>query len=263
MPDSAPPQDTQLTAPFCDQVVLITGGGTGIGRATALKFAQQGADVVVNFSRSRDEADQVVTQIEALGRRGMAVQADVSDDDQVRAMFAKVEQQFSRLDVLVNNAGMTHAVPAKDLEGMTEAKWDEVFAVNVKGTFFCSRAAIARMRETGTGTGQIINVSSIAASTGLGSSIAYAASKAAISNITKSMAISQAPEIRINAVAPGVVMTRWVEGWEKYTVPHQEATPLGRLAQPEDVAMAIFSLAINPFVTGETLLVDGGRLLNV
>jgi 3-oxoacyl-[acyl-carrier protein] reductase len=248
---------------FENQVALVTGGGTGIGRSTAMLFAEHGADVIVNFSRSRDEANEVAAKIQGLGRNAMAIQADVSDDQAVRQMFARAAEEFGRLDILVNNAGMTHSVPATDLEQLTEEKWDEVFAVNVKGTFFCSRAAVELMRKSTEVSGQIINVSSIAATTGLGSSIAYAASKAAISNITKAMAVSQAPEIRVNEVAPGVVMTRWVEGWEQYTEPHREQTPLKRLATPDDVAKAIYSIAMNPFVTGQSLMVDGGRLLNV
>ena len=248
---------------FQDQVVVVTGGGTGIGRATCLLFARQGANVIVNFSRSEAEARSVVEEIEKLGRKAIAVRADVRRDEDVCKMFQITEAEFGKVDVLVNNAGMTHPVPALDLDNLTEEKWDDILGVNLKGTFFCSRAAIRLMRKQAQPSGQIINVSSIAATTGLGSSIAYAASKAAINNITKSMAISQAPEIRINAVAPGVVMTRWVEGWEKYTVPHRDATPLRRLAEPEDVAQAIFGLAINPFITGEILSVDGGRLLNV
>ena len=253
--------DGQPLVNFSGQVAVITGGATGIGRATCLMFAKFGADVVVNYSRSQSEANELVEELKLLGRKAISIKANVSDDAQVRSMFSRVEDELGRVDILVNNAGMTHAVPATDLEGMTDEKWDEIFAVNVKGTFQCSRAAIALMRKNA--GGQIINVSSIAAMTGLGSSIAYAASKAAISNMTKSMAISQAPDIRVNAVAPGVVMTRWVEGWEQYTDPHRESTPLKRLAQPEDVALAIYAIAINSFVTGETLIVDGGRMLNV
>lgn len=246
---------------FQGQTVLITGGGTGIGRATALLFAQQGANIVVNYSRSATEAAATCSEVEALGVEALAIQANVADDAAVREMISKTLETFGRLDVLVNNAGMTHPVAYEKLDELTEQKWDDILAVNVKGTFFCSRAAIAAMRE-GQG-GQIINVSSIAAATGRGSSIAYAASKAAIDNMTKAMALSQAPEIRVNAVAPGVVVTRWVEGWEQYTDAHREATPLKRLAQPEDVARVICSLAANDFLTGQIIHVDGGRTVNV
>ena len=246
---------------FSNQTVLVTGGGTGIGRATVLLFAKHGSNVVVNYSRSHEDAEQTATDARALGVKAIAVKANVGSDDEVRSMVRQTIEEFGRLDTLVNNAGMTHIVPYADLDDLTEAKWDDILGVNLKGSFFCSRAAIAEMRKAG--SGHIVNVTSIAAATGRGSSIAYAASKAAINNMTKAMALSEAPAIRVNAVAPGVVMTRWVKGWEHYTDAHLEDTPLKRLAQPEDVAQAIFSLACNDFVTGEILSVDGGRLLNV
>lgn len=246
---------------FTDQTVLVTGGGTGIGRATALMFAKQGANVVVNYSRSREDAEKTAFDARELGVRAIAIQANVASDDQVRSMFQQTMNEFGRIDTLVNNAGMTHIVPYADLEDLTESRWDDILGVNLKGSFFCSRAAITEMRKAG--RGHIVNVTSIAAATGRGSSIAYAASKAAINNMTKAMALSEAPNIRVNAVAPGVVLTRWVKGWEHYTEAHLQDTPLKRLAQPEDVACAIFSLACNDFITGEILSVDGGRLLNV
>ncbi len=243
------------------QTVLITGGGTGIGRATALRLAERGAHVAVNYSRSEADAEATVAEIRSLGARAMAVQADIADDAAVRHMVASVVQEFGRLDVLINNAGMTHPVPYTELEELTEDKWDDILAVNVKGTFFCCRAAIPEIRKSGGGL--IVNVSSIAAATGRGSSIAYAASKAAIDNMTRALALSQAPDIRVNAVAPGVVQTRWVEGWEKYTDAHLEQTPLKRLASPDDVARAIVAFLDNDFLTGVILPVDGGRLINI
>ena len=244
---------------FAQQVALVTGGGTGIGEATSLMFAEEGAAVAVNYSRSKDEAEAVVSKIESSGGRAVAVQADVSDDGQVCAMVDEVVATFGRLDILVNNGGTTERVQYTDLDGMTEQAWDRIMAVNAKGTFLCSRAAIKVMKEQG--SGQIINTTSISAYTGQGSCIAYSASKAAIINITRALAISQAPQIRVNAVAPGVVETRWIEGMEEVTEPHREATPMKRLATPEDVALAIFGLAVNEFITGKTLVVDGGRSL--
>ena len=246
---------------FQGQTILITGGGTGIGRATALLFAEHGMNVVVNYSRSRDEAETTASDVRKLGAKAIAVCADVSDDAAVAAMMQEAIGEFGRLDVLVNNAGMTHIIPYTELDELTGEKWDDILGVNVKGTFFCSRAAIPAMRKNG--GGHIVNVSSIAATTARGSSIAYAASKAAINNMTKAMALSQAPDIRVNAVAPGVVETRWVVGWEHYTEAHRKDTPLQRVAQPEDVAKAIYALACNDFITGEVLTVDGGRILNV
>ena len=244
---------------FALQVALVTGGGTGIGEATCLMFAEEGAAVAVNYSRSKTEAEAVVAKIESSGGRAVAVQADVSDNGQVCAMVDEVMATFGRLDIVVNNGGTTERVQYTDLDGMTEQAWDRIMAVNAKGTFLCSRAAIKVMKEQG--SGQIINTTSISAYTGQGSCIAYSASKAAIINITRALAISQAPQIRVNAVAPGVVETRWIEGMEEFTEPHREATPMKRLATPKDVALAIFGLAVNEFITGKTLVVDGGRSL--
>ena len=241
------------------KVALVTGGGTGIGRATSLLFAQEGADVAVNFSRSESDAEDTVSEIQQLGSKGIAVCADISNDASVRSMVKEVVKMLGRLDILVNNAGTTQFVPTTDLEGMTEELWDRILGVNVKGTFFCSRAAIGAMRVYN--GGQIVNVSSDSAFTGQGSSIAYTASKAAIINMTRALAISQAPEIRVNAVAPGVTETRWIQGIEPCADAYRRKNPLQRLARPEDVAEAIFGLVVNDFITGQTLVVDGGRTL--
>ena len=242
------------------RIALVTGGGTGIGKATSLLLAREGCDVAVNYSRSKDDADATVAEIQALGRRAVAIQADVGDESQIVGMFEQLDQQLGTVDILVNNAATTQFVPYTDLDGMTGEIWDKIFAVNVKGLFFCCREAIKRMKPAGRGS--IVSVSSIAGMTGLGSSIAYASSKAAVINITRGLAASSAPEVSVNAVAPGVVETRWIEGWEKFTDPHRDATPMKRHAQPEDVALAIFGLILNPFTTGETIRVDGGRTLS-
>ena len=241
------------------KVALITGGGTGIGRSTALLFAAEGADIAVNYSRSQADAEATVADIQKSGRKAIAVCASVADDSAVRAMADRVVGELGRLDILVNNAGTTRFVPLPDLEGLTAEAWDAIMDVNVKGTFFCSRAVIPKMRAGG--GGQIINTASIAGVAGQGSSIAYSASKAAIICMTKSMAVSQGPDIRVNAVSPGVVDTRWVADQRDFLVKGAEGIPLGRVATPDDVALAIFALAISDFVTGENLVVDGGKLL--
>ena len=240
------------------KVALVTGGGTGIGKATSLLFAEEGADVAVNYSRSQKEAEETVDEIRSRGRRAIAVRADVADENAVESMVSRVVGELGRLDILVNNAGTTRFISYEDLDAVKGEDWDQIFAVNVKGAFFCSRAAIRAMKRGG----QIINVASISAYLGQGSSIPYAASKAALINLTRALAVSQAPHIRVNAVAPGVVMTRWVAGFdESFESKHLESTPLNRLARPQDVALAIFGLAISEFVTGKTLVVDGGRTL--
>jgi 3-oxoacyl-[acyl-carrier protein] reductase len=241
------------------KTALITGGGTGIGRATALLLASEGADVAVNYSRSKEDAEKTVAEVEALGRKAIAVQANVAEDASCRAMIDTVFSELARLDILVNNAGTTRMVPLDDLESLTEEDWDTIMDVNVKGTFFCCRAAIPKMKENG--GGQIVNTASIAGTTGQGSSIAYSASKAGIICMTQSLAVSQAPEIQVNAVSPGLVETRWVEGWEENNAGHARGTPMRRNAVAEDVAEAILGFILNPFTTGQNLVVDGGRSL--
>ncbi len=240
------------------KVALVTGGGTGIGRATSLLLASEGADVAVNYSRSRLEAEATVADVHDLGRNSIAVCADVAVESAVLEMVDRVAEELGRLDILVNNAGTTVFVPLADLEALTDEAWDPVFDVNVKGAFYCARAAISKMPETG---GQIVNVASIAGTSGQGSSIAYCASKAALISLTKSLAISQAPRIRTNAVAPGVVNTRWVKGWDEFVRANREATPLKRVAEPHDIANAILSLIINEYVTGQVMVVDGGKTI--
>ncbi len=230
-----------------------------MGRATSLLFAKEGARVAVNFSRSSAEAEETVSEVHRLGSQGIAVRADISHDPSVRSMVKEVVQGLGRLDILVNNAGTTRFVDATDLEGLTEEMWDRILAVNVKGTFFCSRAAIPAMRVHN--SGHIVNVSSDSAFTGRGSSIAYTASKAAIVNMTRALARSQAPEIRVNAVAPGITRTRWIRTIEPLVEDYRKKTPLQRLARPEDVAEAIFGLVVSDFITGQTLVVNGGSTL--
>ena len=241
------------------KVALITGGGTGIGRATALAFAREGIDVAVDYSRSKAEAEATVAEIEGLGRRALAVCADVSDDAAVRQMVDRVVTELGRLDILVNNAGWTKYVPLEDLEGLTGEAWDRCFDVNVKGTFYCSRAAVPKMKANG--GGQIVNTASIAGLIGRGSSMAYAASKAAVISLTKSLAIVLAPEIRVNAILPGVVDTRWMVGMESFMEANVQATPLKKGAQPEDIADAVLGVVRSDMMTGQNLVVDGGRTL--
>ena len=238
-------------------MALVTGGGTGIGRATALKLAERGADVAVNYSRSEAEARETVAEIEKLGRRALAVRADVAVLDDVTAMVARTVQELGRLDVLVNNAGWTAFIDFKNLDELTDDVWDRTMAVNVKGPFFCARAAAPHMKQAGDGV--IVNVSSMAGTLGRGSSIAYCASKAALNILTRTLSRVLAPEVRVNSVAPGVVTTRWVADQKAFVRGAQMQTPLRRVATAEDVAQVIVALIENAdFVTGQIVPVDGG-----
>jgi 3-oxoacyl-[acyl-carrier protein] reductase len=239
------------------RVALVTGGGTGIGRAIALALADEGAAVGVNYSRSQGDAEETVGLIRERQGRALAVQADVSVDHEVEAMVTRVVREFDRLDLLVNNAGTTRFIDHANLDALTGDIWDRIFAVNVKGTFFCSRAASRAMTE-----GRIINIGSVAGVNGSGSSIAYAASKAAIHTMTRSLARALAPQITVNAIAPGLVETRWHAGREAENARRAEKLPARRIGQPEDIARIAIALATaGNFITGQVIVVDGGGLL--
>jgi 3-oxoacyl-[acyl-carrier protein] reductase len=242
---------------FRVKTALITGGGTGIGRATALKLAEHGIQVAINYSRSEMDARQTMLDIEKIGGKAIIVQANVANDQEVRTMVQMVIDHFGGIDYVINNAGTTNFVASQDLEGLLEEHWDNAFGVNVKGLFQVSRACSETLQHN---KGCIVNVTSIAGLTGEGSSIAYAASKAAAISVTKSLAKVMAPNVRVNSIAPGIVMTRWVEGREDHVQRLGQSTPLGRVAEPEDVAEVIFSVVTSMgFVTGQTIVVDGGR----
>jgi 3-oxoacyl-[acyl-carrier protein] reductase len=248
------------------KAALVTGSAVGVGRATALELARRGANVVINYSRSEAEARQTAADVEALGAEALLVQADVSRDDQVREMVTRAVDRFGSVDVLVNNAAVTHFVDFRDLEGLTEEMWDHILAVNVKGVFFCSRAVIPHMKQQGDGC--IVNISSVSGIRGAGSSIAYCASKAAVINLTLAFARTLAPEVRVNCVAPGFIDTRWhagrpdVDDYEALKQRVARTTPLARVCTAEDVAQAVLSLIDGAdLVTGQTLVVDGGTLM--
>jgi len=242
------------------KVALITGGGTGVGRAATLQLADRGYDVAINYSRSRDEAEATAADAREKGVRAIALACNVADDRGVRAMVARCREEFGRLDVLVNNAGMTHFVKHTELEEMSEAKWDEILAVNLKGPFFTSRAAIPLLQASGGGS--IVNVASVAGIAGSGSSIAYAASKGGLITMTKSLAKAFAPDIRVNAVCPGPIISRWLEGHEEMVEAAIKITPLKRASTTDDIADAIVFLACDAaMMTGQALVVDGGRTM--
>ncbi|MDD5944802.1 MAG: SDR family oxidoreductase [Clostridia bacterium] len=241
------------------KVALITGGGTGVGKGIALRLAKEGTNICINYAHSEKEAYEAKAEVEALGVKCAVYKADVSDDDQCRAMIAAVLKDWGQLDILVNNAGRTHFVDHSDLEGMKGEYFDDIFALNVKGTFFMCRAAADALKKA---HGVIINITSIAGVTGLGSSIAYAASKAAEISITKSLARVLAPEVRVLAVAPGIVLTRWVEGRTGHIDKLAGETPLQKVAEPDDIAQTVYALIAHAdFMTGQNIIVDGGAFI--
>lgn len=241
---------------------IVTGSAVGVGRATALELAKRGANVVINYSRSEQEAEETATQVESLGVKALLVRADVSQDEEVRAMVRRAIDAFGTIQVLVNNAATTAFVNFADLDGLTEDTWDRILAVNLKGPFFCARAVAEPMKSTGEGA--IINIASVAGIRAVGSSIAYAASKAGLINLTLALARVFAPEVRVNCVAPGFIDSRWLRqglgsAFEPVKQRTAEQTPLGRVSTPEDIAQVTLSLIEGAdFVTGQTILVDGG-----
>jgi 3-oxoacyl-[acyl-carrier protein] reductase len=245
------------------KVGIVTGSATGIGRAVALALADRGCEVVVNWTRSEDDARQTVAEVEKRGVGALLVRGDVSIDADCRSIVAKALERWNRIDVLVNNAGTTVFVPHKDLEALQDEAWTRIFDVNVKGAFLMSRAAATALRASGRGA--IVNVSSTAAMTAGGSSIPYAASKAALNNLTLSLARVFAPEVRVNAVAPGFVDTRWLErGYgdrlEAARSLVKQQTPLRDVGRPEHVAQAVLSLVEGmDWMTGQVVVVDGGH----
>ena len=241
---------------------LVTGASTGIGRSAAIALAKNGYNVVVNYGRNEDAAKMTAREVETAGARAFLYRCDVSEDDGVRAMLAAVEKEFGRLDALINNAGTTVDVPPANFEEMTVDAWNRVFSVNVLGVFLVTRAAVPLLRKSPNGC--IVNTCSIAGLRPSAQPLPYAASKAAVANLTKTLANALGPTIRVNAVAPG-----WIEGeWMKRTLAENydglmarraKYTPLKRCCTEDDVADSMLSLILhNRFVTGEIIIVDGG-----
>lgn len=242
------------------KVALITGGGTGLGRAVALQFAGEGVHVAVHYSRSLADALETVEALEDLGVQAMAVQADLNAETMVadcKRVVEEVAQKFGRLDILVNNAGTTRGVPFTDIDGLGEADWDKVLNVNTKAPFFLTQAAAPVMRRNG--GGQVINTASVAGLSTTGSSIAYAVSKAGLIHLTKCLAVALAPGIRVNTVAPGLLLTRWSAIFSEAVI--QTVTQRALLKKETDVentAAVFVMLAKNDSMTGQVVTVDAG-----
>jgi 3-oxoacyl-[acyl-carrier protein] reductase/pteridine reductase len=236
------------------KAALITGAAKRIGRSVALRLASEGADVIVNYRNSKDEADAVVAQITAMGRRAVAFQADVAKRDQVLAMFGAVEKEFGRLDVLVNNAGMFF--PAK-FEELTEEQWDRILDTNLKSQFLCSQAAAPMLRRSG--HGRIINFASLGGLLAWPAYTHYCVSKAGVIMLTRCLARALAPEITVNAVAPGTISFPGdAPGLAEDFI---RRAPMQRTGTAKDIEDAVVFLAQSPFVTGQVIVVDGGRSL--
>ena len=241
------------------KVALVTGGGGGIGSAICRKLAEAGYAVVINYRSNLEKAQATLDSLHGEGHT--LHQATITESAELDGMANAIKTKYGKLDLLVNNAGITTPVPHADLDGLTDEWIDKIMQTNVRGTFACVRAFHPLLKLSDNGC--IINISSIAARTGVGSNVAYCASKAAIDTMTKSLARALAPEVRVMSVAPGWVWGEYASRFPQEYIDEQiSKTPLNRIAQPEDVADAVLATADNLlFATGSIIEVDGGRPL--
>jgi len=253
------------------QTAIVTGSATGLGAAIAIKLAERGANVVINYTKSKVEAEATAKACENAGEdsgvRALLVQADVSNDDDCRRMAREAVQAFGRIDILVNNAGGTKFADHANMDDLQAEDFHWIYSLNVVGPYQMIRACLPQLKERG--KGRVVNVSSIAAVVGIGSSVAYAASKGALNTMTVSLARALAPEVRVNAICPGFIGTRWFkdkfsdDGFEAIVADQQATTPLRQAGTPELVADAavFFACEGGEHITGETLITDAGMHL--
>lgn len=249
-----------LLLDFTDRAVLVTGGSKGIGAGIALRFAEAGANVAVNYNTSADEAESVVSQINAMGNRALSIQADTTSPAEVEKMVAAAAESLGRLDVLINNAGL---YPLAAVEAMSEDEWDLVVDTNLKGVFLCTQAAARQMKTQEEG-GTIVNIASIEGESPAPLHSHYNAAKAGVLMYTQSAALELAPlGIRVNSVSPGLIWREGIEeNWPEGVEQWRKTAPLERLGKPDDVADAclFFASPASRWITGANLRVDGGVL---
>ena len=236
------------------KVALVTGSSSGIGEATARRLAECGATVVVNSSRSVEDGERIASEI-----GGTYLQADIGDPAQARALVTGVDRAHGRLDILVNNAGITEVINHHDLDAVTDEVFRRILDVNVLGTWTVTREAMGALRASGDGS--IVMITSIAGVRPTGSSIPYAVSKAALNHLTALLANVAGPEVRVNAVAPGLIRTPWTADWGPLHDAMTTMVPLGRSGEPPDVAEAVLGVIRNRYLTGQVMVVDGGMAL--
>ncbi|HAL00067.1 MAG TPA: 3-ketoacyl-ACP reductase [Exiguobacterium sp.] len=242
-----------------DKVAIVTGAGSGIGRATALRLAAEGVNVIVNYSQSEEGALEVVKKIMNDGDVAIPYRADVSLEHEVQDMVTHSLMVFGKIDFLVNNASITSQIPMNELDEVTGEVWDSLFAVNVKGMFHCVKAVVPHMKRQSTGV--IVNLGSVAGVNGIGSSIPYAATKSAIHTMTRSLAISLAPDIRVNCISPGAVATRWWDGNEERMHGLAGQLPLKRISTLEDITDTFLFQLIQSFITEKVFVMDNDQTL--
>jgi 3-oxoacyl-[acyl-carrier protein] reductase len=242
------------------KAALVTGGSTGLGRAISLQLAREGVDLAINYSKSREDAEKTASEARSLGVRAIATRADVSSAVEIERAVADAEQAFGHLDILVNNAGTTKFVAFADLDGLDEDDWLGLYKTNTMSVFFASRAAAKVMRKTG--GGHIVNTVSNAGLRAAGSSIAYSVSKAAGIHLTKCLAVALGPEIAVNAVAPGLLLTRWHKDTSAEQIASlRKSAALKKEVDVEQCAAMYIALLKNDNITGQTVIVDSGIVI--
>lgn len=250
---------------YSDSVALITGASRGVGRAIALALAKQRVAVAVNYRESEEEAADTWRAVQGEGAKSVIVQGDTSNDADCKRMVIETVKAMGQIDILINNAATTKFIPHDDFDALNQELWDRIFAVNVRGPFQMVRAARPYLEQSA--NGHVINITSVAGINGNGSSIPYCASKAALINMTKSLARALAPTVQVNSVAPGFIESKWTvdglgENYDETVAKHREGSALKNVCQPKDVADAAMSILTgSKLVTGQTLVVDAGALI--
>lgn len=252
LPAQADAMQAGLPVALGGKVALVTGSSSGIGRAIAMALARHGATVAISSASSVADGERVAAELPGAAY----FQADIGDPAEAAALVTATVERLGRLDILVNNAGTTTVIAHQDLDAVTDDVWQKVLRVNVIGTWHVIQAAAPHLRATGDGV--IITVTSLAGIRPVGSSIPYAVSKAALNHLTVLLANVLGPQIRVHAVAPGLIDTRWTQDWDRLRELVSETAPLRRSGQPEDVADACLGLVAARYCTGQVLLVDGG-----
>ncbi|HXM97634.1 MAG TPA: SDR family oxidoreductase [Candidatus Dormibacteraeota bacterium] len=244
---------TENNLPLAGRVALVTGGAKRLGRAIALRLGREGADLVVHYGQSESEAHATVAELESFGRRAVAIQADLTNLSAIRELFAKAANQFGRLDILVNSAANFIQT---DFAATTEEVWDASLDTNLKGPFFCSQAAAPLLKES---RGVIINMSDMGGILAWADFLPHSIAKAGVIHLTKGLAKALAPDVRVNAIAPGTItMSGDPKNWE---IDFARRAPLGRTGTPAEIADAVLFLIRSEFMTGQVLIIDGGRVL--
>ena len=241
--------------------ILVTGGSRGIGRTISLRLAAEGANIIINYSKSNSDAKNLLDMLNTdCNQKHEVIKADVSKEEDIALLMQQIESHYGNLDVIVNNAGSTKFIEHSDLKRHDSSIFDEMYKVHFRGSFLCIKYAESLLRKSYQPS--IVNIASIASITAIGSNIAYCAMKAAVVNMTKSLARVLAPNIRVNAISPGLIDTELTKKWKDYRKKQIDLTPLKILTTTADVANEVLHLILSDNITGQNIVLDGGRTLN-